>query len=173
MSSTETELYAGRADEAWRRVKSSWGPYQRSLLGRHEALFIEALSSRARSALALASGDVASRRPSERRLLSRAVRDADRIDREDNEWGAGLAALIRAGVHATRGNRDACIEETERSVQIFHDLDMALHELVAHRRRAELRGASNETARFDARMQDLGIQNPARVTSMLAPGRWV
>jgi hypothetical protein len=52
---------------------------------------------------------------------------------------------------------------------------MALHATVTRRRRGELMGGEagrDLVAAADAWMSEQAIMNPARMTQMLAPGRW-
>jgi eukaryotic-like serine/threonine-protein kinase len=166
----EIALYEGRGDDAWQWVNQRWRPLQRSLLMRVQAVRVESLYLRARSALAAASARSVA--PEERAALTRrAVRDGRRLGREDAAWARALSLLVRGGIATLRGNRDealACLSDAEIECEA---LDMRLHAMVARRRRGELGGAAGAALvdEADRWMANQAIANPRRMADMLAP----
>jgi len=167
----EIALYDGRATDAWTLLRRRWPMHARSLLHRHQAIFIEAVAMRARVAIAMAADGAG--RPS--RWLSRARRDARAIEREDNPWGNSLALQIRAGMAVTSGD----VEEAERQLAAaengFASLDMKVHRAVARLRRAALVGGAQgrqDTANAVAALAEEGVARPDALAAMLAPGGW-
>ena len=89
------DLYRGRVDAAWDRVKSVWPEYSRSMLLRIQLIRIHMLELRARSALAVAEQG---KLPN---LAARSARqDARRLEREGQGWAMAHAHYVRAGIAA-------------------------------------------------------------------------
>jgi hypothetical protein len=90
-------LYQGNGSAAWRFIQDKEPCYHRAMLWRVQAIRIDFLQLRARSALAAAQGttnrDV---------LLRSAHGDARRLERESAPWGQALGALMQACVHDAR-----------------------------------------------------------------------
>jgi tetratricopeptide (TPR) repeat protein len=172
----EIDLFDGRVREAWLRVRQVWPEYRRSLLQRHQAIFIEALCMRARAALALSADETEHRSVSEQRgLLNEAERAADKIEHEQIPWGNALAQLLRAGVAIGRGDVSRAVMLTRLAEISFGLLGMEMHEAVALRRRGQLIGGDEGRSAQeagDARMTAQGIGSPVKVAAMLAPGEW-
>jgi hypothetical protein len=111
------ELYRGRPQAAYARVKSIWPRLGRALLLRIEHLRIEVHWLRARTALALAQEDPDGR-PA---LLREAARCARVLASEKPEWARTVSRLVMAGVYnvggdpaRTRGALEAALEAAER-----------------------------------------------------------
>jgi hypothetical protein len=121
-----------------------------------------------RSALAAAA---AARHPES--LLRAAERDARRLDREKRPDCAALAKLTRAGVAALRGNTDLAAALLTEATAGFDAADMALDAAAARRSQGKLLGGEQGralVAEADSWMSTQNIRNPARMTTMLAPG---
>ncbi len=166
----ECSLFAGEAAEAWRHLETRWPVLTRSLMLRVQSLLIHSLYLRARTAIAAAgeAGDEAD-------LLGLAAKAARRIEREKMPWGNALGRLLRAGIASVRGERETAIGLLALAEEELSAADMALHAAVARRRHGELLGgeAGRELVTLSAEwMTGQGIQNPARMAAMLAPGRW-
>ena len=169
---TDIALYSGEKPTN-APVAERWLPFARTLNRFVQVGFIRGLDSRARRRLALAAH---SADPKERDALLRgAERHAQAILRESTHWGAPLALLVRAGAAATRGDAKLARGRLESAEAGFTGADMALYAAAARRRLGELVGGargSDLVAAADAWMNGQGVVNPARLTQMLAPGRW-
>ncbi|HEY0482648.1 MAG TPA: protein kinase [Kofleriaceae bacterium] len=158
------ELYAGDARAALDRVERAWRPLAGSKLRRIQLVRIESWWLRARAALACAAERAG--RP-DRRLLALARRDADRIAREGVLWATGVAALVRAGVHAITGDAARELAELARAEQRFDASEMALYAEASRRRRGAVTGDRALVARADAWMASEGVRDPARMTGLV------
>jgi len=171
-ASGEIDLYEGHGLDAWNYVVERWTPLRRSMLMRIQAVRIEALYLRARSALA-AVGDP-SLTPAKRASLIRfAERDAAKLGREGAAWGRALAQLILSGASTVRSNAGEAITRLQAAEAVFENIDMGLHAAVARRRRGQLLGGpAGEllVKQADGWMTSQAIRNPARIAAMLAPG---
>ena len=171
----EIDLYCGNGLDAWKRIQEHWTPLRRSLLLRIQAVRIEWLYLRARSALAAARTAGA---PSQvRTLVAAAQRDAARLSRERSGWAAALAGLILSGTASLTGDRESAITQLQSAEPAFQELSMHLHRAVSLRRRGELlRGSQGAefalVRRADEWLAAQGIRNSARMADMLAPGNF-
>ena len=168
---TEIDLYRGDGAMAWGRLCEHWKPLRRSMLLRIQAVRVESLYLRARSAIA-AWGDEP---PEEvrRRLLKTAARDAERLQQEGAMWAAALGALVEAGVDTMRDDPGAAVARLAAAEASFRDLGMRLHATVALRRRGQLltgREGERLVQEADTWMTAQSIRNPSRMAAMLAPG---
>jgi tetratricopeptide (TPR) repeat protein len=160
-SLTEADLYAGRAAEAWERLRLA-RPRLRWTLYVFQNARIEMRFLRARTALARAAG--------ERAFLPVAAREAGRLEREDAPWAGALAALVRAAT---------LVASTELAVPAFAAAESALagtgmahYAAAARYRRGQLLGGDAGRALIgDARaaLALRGIVDPERMVNMLAP----
>jgi hypothetical protein len=108
-------------------------------------------------------------------LLGGAERHARAILRERTRWADPLALLVQAGAAAMRGEAQRARGLLESAEAGFTAADMALHAAASRRRLGELTGGTaggDLVAGADAWMNGQDITNPARMTQMLAPGRW-
>jgi tRNA A-37 threonylcarbamoyl transferase component Bud32 len=164
----QTELYRGRAREAWRVMDENWSALQRTYLLRIQFLRIEASYLRARCALAMAaSGQEA------RRFLAIARRHARRIAREQMPWSDPLACLLSAAAAHLEGNPDTACDKLAEAASGFQRAHMNLYLAVARSRLGEL--ARNDASRALGREADewmaaQGVVNPPRITHLIAPG---
>jgi hypothetical protein len=171
----ETDFYCGRGRAAWAEVSRQWGPFRRTLATRVQFLNILSRHHRASAALVFAE-DCNLRNRERRRLIRTAEREAARIEREQMPWGLGLAALLRAGVAARRGNTGEAARLLTAAETILESTDMPLYAAAARRRRGELiAGDEGDEGRAliadsDFFMLKQEIRNPGRMAAMLAPG---
>jgi hypothetical protein len=170
----EIELYEGRGAEAWRWVSGRWRPLRRSLLLRIQAVRVESLYLRARSALAAAAAPAvpAATRAS---LIRTAERDGRRLGRENAAWARAVAELVLSGAATLRGDRDQAARRLATAEAAFGQNDMSLHVMVTRRRRGELAGGAEGKAlvhQADSWMDSQAIRRPARMADMLAPGAY-
>lgn len=164
----EIALYTGRGSEAWRRIMRFWPDLQKSLLLRVQHLRIYMPFLHARCALAAASQ---SQHPEQH--LRVAARDARQLADEGVIWSTALANMIQAGLAVTRGNPAAAMPLLRSAADNLESVEMRLYSNVARRRLGELIGGDeghNLIAQADQWMASQNIQNPARMTAMLAPG---
>ena len=170
---TDISLYSGEKPVVHARVADRWRPFARSLNRFVQVGFIRGLDSRARRRLALAAQTTDTRERDA--LLGGAERHAQAILRERTRWADPIAILVQAGAAATRGEADRARSLLESAEAGFAPADMALHAAVTRRRRGELLGGeagADLIEAADAWMSGQDIRNPARLTQMLAPGRW-
>ncbi len=175
IAQVDIALYAGDALKAWELLARLWPALRRSLLLRiNQLILIESLHHRAAIALAVAANCGAGTFQA-RRLRRSAEHDATRIEREGMPWGNPLAQLIRAGVATLGGRGDDAVALLSAAETGFQAADMSLYAAAARRRKGELvAGDEGRTliAAADAWMAGQQIQNPERMTAMLAPGKW-
>jgi len=166
--SVQTSLYAGRGLEAWDEVGRAWPQLRRSLLLRLPPVRINSLQLRARAALAAAAGQDSA---DTEILVSAALADARRIERERTVWGGALAELIRAGAADLRGRGPEAGVLFESAEQGLAAAEMPIFAAAARRRRGVLAGEAGTAVvqSADAIMQGRSIRNPARMTALLAP----
>jgi len=174
IAQVEIALYAGEALKAWELLARFWPALRRSLLLRIQYILIESLHHRAATALAVAA-NCAGQTYQRRRLRRSAQDDAERIERERMPWGDPLAQLIRAGVVSLDGRVDDALALLSAAEIGFQAADMSLYAAAARRRKGQL-VAGDEGRKLiagaDAWMAGQQIQNPERMTAMLAPGKW-
>ena len=167
MAQAEIELYRGEPARALELWLSSWPRIRRSLLLRVQYIRIESLHHRAVCALAAAGST--QRAADREKFLRLADSDAHRLERERILWGDALAAVIRAGVAAARGRRDAAASLFELAETRFRSAGMSLFAAAAHRRRGELLAVAPLIDSADAWMRTQNILQPERMADVLAP----
>ncbi|HTM23268.1 MAG TPA: AAA family ATPase, partial [Kofleriaceae bacterium] len=129
ISQQNTELYAGEGLTSWRIATEGWRALARSLLLHISAVKVEAIDAHARCALAAAvTGRDALG------LARIAERGARRLARLGLQQAPGLAALLRAGAAAVRGQPDECAAHLEDAATKLDAADMAMHAAAARRR---------------------------------------
>ncbi len=173
---TEIDLFEGKAIDAWARVEERWPMHLRSLLHRHQALYIEALCMRARACVALACEKPArDGRLQGSVLLRRAQHYARSIERQNIPWGNALATMVRAGAAITQGDAERARALTRLAAEAFAALEMKLHLGVALYRHASIVGGGEgeaERERAEQLVAGRGVRNLPAVARMLAPGAW-
>jgi hypothetical protein len=90
-------------------------------------------------------------------------------------WGNALADLTKAGIAATRGDRNAAMTLLRAAEAGFDAAGMHLYAAAARRRRGQLTGDAEGQSLVDATglwMAAQNIRNCERMTAMLAPGTW-
>jgi serine/threonine protein kinase len=163
------DLYDAAGSAALERVQREWPEFVGALLDKVSFARTIMWDLRARAAVCAAAGAS----PSEqRRLFGLAEKDAQRIAREKMAWSAPLGLLIRACIAARRGDQHAAVRLFEETARGFDAADMLLHAAATRRRLGTLLSGDQGTsliAAADAWMTDQKIQNPERMTAMLAP----
>ncbi|MCA9523277.1 MAG: protein kinase [Myxococcales bacterium] len=161
------ELYGGNPERALDRIERDLTAMARARLDRVQMILAQALYVRARASIAQ------NRINGDRSLLQRAVRDAQRLERERTPWIEGIALLIRAGVAQIDGRIERATIHLSSAERLFDQLHLALHSAVARRRRGELIGGDHGRKLIDeadAWMATQGIREPAKMTAtFIAP----
>jgi hypothetical protein len=140
---------------------------RRSLLLRVQLTRLEVLNPQGRTALAVAAGREAGRRP----LLAQASRLARRIARERTGWATPLAALLEAGVAHLEG-RPADAAERRRATAATPPAWPCTRPRARWRLGALLPGdegaaEGDEAARW---LAEQDVPDPARAVDLFAPG---
>jgi len=167
----EIDLYAGRAEDAHRRLEARWREYLTSLLPYTQAIQTEILFLRARVRLALA----AERDRDRSALLRGAARDARSLAGHGTEWATALASLLRtlgASFDADRSRLRDRLRETERALR---GAGLKQYAESAKWRLGEVLGGDSGRAMGDearAWMEAEGARRPERMLDLLTPGRW-
>jgi hypothetical protein len=167
-------LYQRNGLEAWNLMSTQWPALRGSMLLRIQYFLIETLYHRACGALAVAA-DCAGTGARKRHFVQAATRDAERIEHENAPWGDGLAYLVRAGALATQRQHEAAEPLLRSAENALESAGMHLFAAAARWRRGELiKGKEGDALvrAADLAMRQQGIQNPERITGMLAPGHW-
>ncbi len=163
---TETLLYEGRPDEALELLEARWVLVRRSMMLRSQTVRIFTSDLRGRIELACAVRAGFLRRT---RFARTVAARADALDHEGLGWGKAMAAALRAGVAALRGDRAGTVHCLERAVSECRMADMLVNAAAAERALGILIGDLAMVARANAWMTEEGIVNIPRWTRMLVP----
>lgn len=173
----QIELYCGRGLSAWELMTRNWSDMRRTFLLHIQLNRIEATHLCGRGALAaLVDDGTASRdKALNARLLRSAEKCVDKLMSEGAPWATGLARLLQAGIASARSDIDRALNMLLLAEEDFKTADSMIFTTVARRCRGELVGGSagdQLVQSSDEWMRSETIKNPARLASMLAPGRW-
>ena len=158
-------LYEENPEQAQALLTAQWPRMLRSNLLKVSFQRIFTTALRARIALAL----VASGKGDARTQLKIARRGATILRQQNLRWGKALGYLLEAGIATVEGNRESGLEHLLTAEMFAALVGMQHYVAAAQIRRQQMEGKAAEA---NAWMVEQGIQNPARVLSMLAPGRW-
>jgi hypothetical protein len=172
VAEADTALYAGDANLAGQVLRDRQAALERSRLLRVHHLRIEWLHLCARSLIAQAA-----RRdgPEAESLLGEAETIARRIERECVHWADALAALVRASIAFSRGDRVEASRRLGFAACIFAIADMGLYAAVTRLRLGTILGGEKGRALLesaDGWMRGEKIEKPSGFADMLAPGTW-
>ncbi len=171
-SRCEQELYCERPEVAWQLISDESERLRRSTLLNVSGLRIENAAICGRVALAVAE----TRAPGDRSVFLRRVRQSIRVLRKsEHQTGVAMGAALEAGLRwlapgAAPSVAVAALERAVATAEASGALLLAesgrrwLGELVGGHRGEEMR------ARSDAWMAEQGVQNPARLAHLIAPG---
>jgi serine/threonine protein kinase len=163
----QIELYTGDYEVVWKHIEGQLRSLEESMLLRIQILRVEARHLRARAALASAAW-------SEREGRLRTAESlARKIQKEPLQWADALAALIRAGIASSRRDKSKAMTLLSQALEGFELADMGLYAAASRRRLGETIGGERGQqliADADEWMTRQRIQNPTRMTQMLAPG---
>jgi hypothetical protein len=166
-SLVEADLYTGRAVDAWDRLRAAWPRLRWTLLAFQNAR-IEMHFFRARIALARAARG-------EHSYLKKAAHDAARLEHEGAAWATALAALVRASIAASHGERNRALTQLEAAERALREARMAHYAAAAQYRRGILGGGDEGRALLAEATTFFNEQNVVdveRITNLLAPGGW-
>jgi hypothetical protein len=164
----QIDLYRGRGDVAWRRIRERWPALARSLLLRVQMVRGLMYHTSARCALAAA---LSTDHP--RPLLRAAGQAARRLEREKQPWMEPLAGLVRATIAASGGDTSRAVKLLTHAITRFDAVDMALYAAAARRRLGEILGGDEGAALCAAAhwwMAGQNVVDPARMAALCAPG---
>ena len=172
LARVQIDLYRGRGLEAHALIEARWRAMAQAHVFRIQTVRVFVHHLRARAALgAIAAGEVTGAAADA--LAASALRDARKIEREHLRWATPLAQLIDAAVQARRGDRARAIELLTSAADDFAACDMALWSATAKRTRGVLMGDEEGrviVATADSVCRGQGVREPARFSTMLAPG---
>ncbi len=165
---TQIELYA-QTGKPYSRLMAAWPLLSKSLLLRIPALRHTLRHLRARAGIAQARND-----RDERELLLRDAADSGaKLTAVRVPYAVGWGHAARAGVDASRGDRERAIQRLEQAEASFYEGEMTLYaaaaryqlgRLLDNARGRELRAHAQEW--FEAQ----GVRKPAHYIGMLLPG---
>jgi serine/threonine protein kinase len=162
------DLYCDDPQRGFERLEKSRRQVSRSLLMQAQKFRVEMESIRGRLAImSAARGDIA--------RLRTAEKEAARLEAEDIPWAESLAAVLRASIAATRGQRTQALSLLSTAERDLEACQMRGFVAAVRRRRGELTGGDEGRdliAKSDAWMAGQQVSDPARMTNMLVPGRW-
>jgi hypothetical protein len=168
LASTNADLYEGKATAAFERIAATWGPMQRSLITRVQAVRLAAWHLRGRAALAVAACEP-HRRP---QMLALAGRDARSIAREKTPWVKSWGTTLEAGIAHLRGDVAGAATLLERTAEEASHAKLAMIASAARYSRGKLLGGDEGTrlAReawswFSAE----GVVAPERMIAVMVP----
>ena len=164
LSQARVERYAGTGAECWQPFVRHWPAVRRSLMLMKQPFRVFSLYDRGCSALTAAR---ASDGRDRERLVAQARRDAGALLREDVAWATSFARALFVGIRAAVDDRQAAISEAARALDAFEGAQMVSHAAAMQLRLAELEARAPEEAQ--ARLRELGVVDPARMTDMLVP----
>lgn len=167
----QIDLYLADGATGWARMSARWEHLERSLLLNVQMIRIIATHLRARIALCAAARDPQG--PERKRQIACAEKAARRLAREAMPWADALSLLIRAGLASLNDKKSDALDLLATAATRFDSVDMGLYAAASRGRRGELLGGDMGRvvkAGADAWMAAQHIENPARMTDMLAPG---
>jgi hypothetical protein len=138
------------------------------MLFRIQILRIDAMHLQARTAVASASS---SKEKAHRLRVAEGL--AKQIARERIAWSLPFVSAIQAAVAWQRGEAANAVELLTEALKRFEVADMGLYAAATKRRLGEAVGGDRGgqlVAEADAWMRDQKLQNPVRMTRMMAPG---
>jgi hypothetical protein len=169
----QIDLYLGDGAASCKRLAERWAALEGSMLLRVQMVRHVSLNLRARSAIAAAAALPAGA-PSQREPLLRAAEhDVGRVLAEKMTWSANISILARAGIAATRGDREQARELLSRAIAGFVTDEAAHFLAVARWRLGELVGGDEGkllVAGATEWMASQRVKNPRALLAMLAPG---
>jgi hypothetical protein len=168
----EQALYSEKPEEAWQRILDEHNRLRRSTLLNVSGIRIENASICGRTALAMAEKCP----PGERAKFLRLVQQSVKVLRKsEHQTGVAMGATLDAGLRwlapgANRGEGMVALERAVATAEAAGAILLAesgrrwLGEIMGGRRGEEMRARSNGW------MAGQGVQNPAKLAHLIAPG---
>ena len=161
---SQIDLYRGDPMAAWQQYEATWRVLLRSTFLRVAHLRVHARSLRARAALA---AGLESKRKD---LISIALAEARRLQRDDTPWPRAIAERLFALAALGRGEEESAASRLVRSESMFAALGMDAEVAATQRIRGSVVGGSEGAsliATADERLRRCGAKDPARFTATL------
>ncbi len=154
----EIRLYKGESKGAFDGLAERWDLIKPLAARGFQHIRILVFHLRARCALAA-------------QKISDAESSAEIIEREATQWGAGLAALIRAGVLAASGeSSEEIVKRLQIAERLLTESDQSLYASAAAWWRGRYAGDEATVQRALRSMAERGIAKPEGMLNLLAPG---
>lgn len=167
LCSSHLEIYKGNGVGAWLHINEHWPFLERSLHLRMKITKITYYHLRGRCALAAAMDT-----SNPETYLKLAEKDARRVSKEKDPWAIALATLLRGSISHLKGHREESVALFKTAAEALEENDMTLYAAAARRRQGEAMQNLEGDAIFkkaEAWMRHQNIENPARMSHMLAP----
>ncbi len=172
-----SEAYEGNP-EGWRKADQIT---ERFLASQNS--FILAMQCLLRHARCITALALASRHPDREELLGRAQEEIEAMENPRAldgrivafQYFQALTPLMRAGLAAARGDRDAALGFLDRSLQMMAESEDTnrMYEACARRRKGQLIGrdeGASLIAQAESDLSNLGVTNIPRYCALFAPG---
>jgi tetratricopeptide (TPR) repeat protein len=163
----EVSLYRRKGEDAAKRVRDATKAVKSSLLLQVQLYRICWIDLRGRTELSAAATEP--KPAAALRSVEKAIRE---LQAEEVGWATGLAALLRGGMLATRGDASGAEGALRDAIRDLSAVHMNLHAEVARARMAELAGDVAGIEAAHAEIATRAIANPARIVDCLAPGTY-
>ena len=165
------DLYSDDGRTALDRLVARWPTIEKSLVLQVPYLAAELHGLRGRAALA-ATARLVPNDPERKALIDEAERYAAQVAKRGTKATVAQAALLRAGIAATRGDSARALAELEAAERGFFEAEMHLQRAVAARRRGQLLGdeGAGVVADAEAWMATQRVKSPRRMCALFAPG---
>ncbi len=168
----EIELYVGDGAAAYARLERDRRAYRRSLLD--HAQFVREMTRYTRGCAAVASA-LDAPAAVRRARLAEARTAARRLERQRMTWTAPLASLLLAAAANAEGDTATATTALRAAIERAVAADMGLHAAAArHQLGCLLAGHEGAELRRqgESAMAAEGVRAPARMATMILPGRW-
>ncbi|MBS2019250.1 MAG: AAA family ATPase [Deltaproteobacteria bacterium] len=168
ISLASLDRYRGDGLAAWRKVDEISSALDRSPLMRSAMVRIFSHYERGLSACAAAAAG-----HDRHRAIRTATKWSKELSKEKLRYGPAFGHLLRAGIEAVRGDREASLAELDRAVPKLDEADLGYLASCARYRRGEMLGGSvgrELMERARAFFVAQGVVNIERCLAMSAPG---
>jgi eukaryotic-like serine/threonine-protein kinase len=166
IADTQTDLYEGDGEAAFRRLMSGWPALRRSMLLQMHHTRTVAVHLRGRAALA---GAIAAAGEARRQRLELARRAALQLRRASG-WGAAMGALLLAGAEHVAGRPAEARDWAARAVEETGAHQLGLFQAAARLALGQVADDAQANAAGETWMRDNGARAPRALARMLVPG---
>lgn len=162
-------LYAGDGTDGHREMVEMWPRLRRSRFMRAQALRVEAMFMRGRTAVAAALDAGEGKAQSSGPMLDDAMAMARKMAKERTPTALSESLVLQAGIARARGANALCVEHLERASGCFDELGMEALAAACQLLVGELGGAAGAEQVQAARrwMESRAIREPTRFTALL------